>query len=146
MNGVARVILIRSQVFDWRRKDWVDDILPTLTVKKAGKFRGAGADLTVGSHFVGKGSVFLMNKLRISTGSADVWWDITTTGSPLPGEKKGTIDVGYFEAKGAEINLMDPKAPLVIQPGTFYVTVRSAGSANDFGCAFEGLERGGGAQ
>ena len=140
---MVEVLVVRTQVFDWRRKEFVDEVLPTLTVKKAAKFRGAAADLCVGSRYVGQGSVFLMNKLRLSTGSADVWWDIVTRGSPFPGEKEGTIDVGYFEAKGAELNLMDPKAPLAIQPGTFYVYVRDAGTANDFGCSFEGLERGG---
>lgn len=140
---MVEIIVVRSQIFDWRRKEWVDEILPTMTVKKAGKYRGTGADLTIGSHFVGQGSVFLMQKLRISSGSADVWWDITTTGTPSVGEKKGTLDVGYFQAKGEEINLMDPKAPLAIQPGTFSVIIRSAGTTNDFGCAFEGIERGG---
>lgn len=143
---MPEVILERKQIFDWRRKEWIDEILPTLTVKRAGKYRGAGADLCVGSHFVGQGSVFLMNKLRLATGSADVWWDLTTEGSPMIGEIRGTIDVGYFEAQGQETNLMDPLAPVVIQPGTFYVYVRDAGTAQDFGCAFEGLERGGGAE
>jgi hypothetical protein len=145
---MPEVSIVRTQVFDWRRKEWIDEILPTLTVKRAGKFRGDITDLCVGSHFVGAGSVFLMNKLRLSVGSADVWWDIVTTGSPMVGEVQGTIDVGYFESQGAETNLMDPEAPLVIQPGTFFVYMRigTYGSAQDFGCAFEGLERGGGAE
>jgi hypothetical protein len=143
---MPEVSIVRKQVFDWRKKEWIDEILPTLTVKRAGKYRGANADLCVGSHFVGAGSVFLMNKLRISTGSADVWWDIISEGSPMIGEVQGTIDVGYFEAQGQETNLMDPLAPVVIQPGTFYVYLRSAGTQGDFGCAFEGLERGGGAE
>jgi hypothetical protein len=140
---MPEVINVRKQVYDWRRKEYVDEILPTLTVKRAGKYRGAGADLCVGSHFVGAGSVFLLNKLRISSGSADAWWDIVTTGSPMVGEVQGTVDVGYLEAKGQETNLMDPNAPVSIQPGTFYVYVRSAGTANDFACALEGIERGG---
>jgi len=145
---MPEVQIRRNQVFDWRRKEWIDEILPTLTVKRAGKFRGADVDLCVGSHFVGQGSVFLMHKLRLSTGSADVWWDITTTGSPMVGEVQGTIDIGYFEAQGQETNLMDPLAPLAIQPGTFFVYMRigTYGSAQNFGCAFEGLERGGGAE
>ena len=143
---MPEVFLHRNQVYDWRRKEFVDEILPTLTVKRAGKYRGADADLCVGSHFVGQGSVFLLHKLRISSGSADVWWDIVSAGSPMIGEVQGTIDVGYFESQGQETNLMDPKAPIAIQPGTFYVYIRSAGTANDFGCALEGLERGGGAE
>lgn len=138
---MPEVLIHRNQVFDWRRKEFVDEILPTLTHKNAGKYRGAGADLVVGSHFVSSGSVYMLQKLRLSTGSADVWWDVTSSGSPLPGETKGTLDVGYFESKGAELNLMDPRQPLAIQPGTFFVTIRSAGSANDFGCALEGIER-----
>jgi hypothetical protein len=143
---MPQVIIERKQVFDWRRKEWIDEILPTLTVKRAGKYRGAGADLVVGSHFVGAGSVFLLNKLRISVGSAQSWWDLTSEGSPMIGEVQGTIDVGFLEAMGQETNLMDPNAPVVIQPGTFFVTVRNAGTATDYGCALEGLERGGGAE
>ena len=143
---MPKVIIIRKQVFDWRRKEWIDEVLPTLTVKRALKVRGAGADLVFGSHFVGQGSVFLLNKLRINVGSAQAWWDITTTGSPMIGEVQGSIDVGFLEAIGQETNLMDPLAPIAIQPGTFSVTIRSAGTATDYGCAFEGLERGGGAE
>ena len=146
---MPEVSIRRTQVFDWRRKEWIDEILPTLTVKRAGKYRGDVTDLCVGSHFVGAGSVFLMNKLRLSVGSADVWWDIVTSGSPMVGEVQGTIDVGYFESQGQETNLMDPLAPLAIQPGTFFIYMRIGtwlGSAQDFGCAFEGLERGGGAE
>jgi hypothetical protein len=139
---MPEVLITRKQVYDWRRKEFVDEVLPTLTAKRAGKFRGAAADLIVGSHFVGAGSVFLLNKLRISSGSAEVWWDITTVGSPMLGEVQGTVDVGYFEAQGQETNLMDPNAPVVLQPGTFFVTIRDAGTAKDFGCSLEGLERG----
>jgi hypothetical protein len=143
---MPKIIIVRNQVYDWRRKEYVDEILPTLTVKRAGKYRGADADLVVGSHLVGAGSVFLMNKLRISAGSAQTWWDITTTGSPMIGEVQGTVDVGFLEAIGQETNLMDPNAPIAIQPGTFFVNIRSAGTATDYGCSFEGLERGGGAE
>lgn len=140
---MPEITIHRKQVFDWRRQEFVDEVLPTLTHKNAGKYRGAGADLVVGSHHVGAGSVYLLHKLRLSSGSADCWWDLTSSGSPLPGETKGTLDCGYFEAKGAELNLMDPKQPIPIQPGTFFITIRSAGTANDFGCAIEGIERSG---
>lgn len=143
---MPEVKIVRKQIYDWRRKEFVDEILPTLTVKRALKARGAGADLVIGSHLVGAGSVFLLHKLRISAGSAQSWWDLTTTGSPMLGEVQGTIDVGFLEAIGAETNLMDPRAPVVIQPGTLFVNLRSAGSATDYGCALEGLERGGGAE
>jgi hypothetical protein len=130
---MPKIIIVRNQVYDWRRKEYVDEILPTLTVKRAGKYRGADADLVVGSHLVG-------------AGSAQTWWDITTTGSPMIGEVQGTVDVGFLEAIGQETNLMDPNAPIAIQPGTFFVNIRSAGTATDYGCSFEGLERGGGAE
>jgi len=138
------VNVVRKQVFDNRKAEFIDEILPTLTVKRAERIRGygsPGSDIKVGSHIIGPGSTFRLHFLRISAGSPEVWWIIKAKGSPItPYEHKGTIDVGYFEAKGGETNLMDPLAPKSIQPGTMEVWILGAGSAKWYGCAFEGLE------
>lgn len=136
------VIVQRKEILDWRRKEFVDDIMPTLTVKRAGRYRGTGADLKVGSHYIGPGSTLRLTHLRISSGSPEVWWIIKALGSPYKGEVRGTVDVGYFESKGGETNLMDPRAPKAIQPGTMEIWILSAGSAKWYGCSFEGLEVG----
>lgn len=131
----------RKEIFDWRRKDFVDDILPTLSVARAAKIRGTGTTVTAGSHRVGPGSTFLMTYLSIQSGSPGLWWSLTREGTPYPGELRGTVDVGYFEAKGAETRLGDIKSPVhSLGGGSFRIRLLSPGSAKDFGVAFEGIE------
>lgn len=131
----------RKEVYDYRRKDFVDEILPTLSIARANKIKGTGADLTIGSHRVGQGSTFLMTYLSIQSGSAKQWWSLVRKGTPFPGEHKGTVDVGYFEAEGVETRLGDVKSPVhSLGPGSFLIYFLDAGSDKYFGCAFEGIE------
>lgn len=131
----------RKELYDYRRKDFVDEILPTLSIARANKIRGAGTTVVAGSHRVGPGSTFLMTYLSIQSGSPDFWWALTREGTPYPGEHKGTIDVGYFEAKGIETRLGDIKSPVhTLGQGTFRIRFLTPGSTKDFGVAFEGVE------
>jgi hypothetical protein len=131
----------RTELLDYRKKEFIDEILPTLTIQRAAKIRGTGTTVVAGSHRVGPGSTFLMTYLSILSGSPDFWWVLTREGTPYPGEVKGTIDVGYFGSKGAETRIGNIKEPVhVLGPGTFRIRFLTPGSARDFGCAFEGLE------
>jgi len=131
----------RREVYDNRRKEFIDDIIPTLTIKRAWKHRGTGTTAKVGSHYVAAGSSFLMTYLCISTSSPDFWWSIVARGSPHPGEIKGTVDYGYFEAAGAETRIGNIKEPVhSFGPGTFEIYFITPGSTADFGLAFEGVE------
>jgi hypothetical protein len=131
----------RKELFDWRKKKWVDELLPTLSVARANKVRGTGTTVTAGSHRVGPGSSFLMTYLSIQSGSPGLWWSLTREGTPYPGEQRGTVDVGYFESKGVETRLGDVKSPVhVLGGGSFRIRLITPGSAKDFGVAFEGIE------
>jgi len=139
------VTVVRKEVMDWRKKEFIDELLPTLTVKRAARVRGygdPGSDITIGSHYVGAGSSFRMTQLRISMGTpgSGFWWSMSAQGTPYPGEDRGTVDVGFLEAAGGETNLMDPMAPKALGPGTFYIYALASGSAVYYGCSFEGLE------
>jgi hypothetical protein len=132
----------RNEVFDWRKKEWVDEILPTLTVKQAGIIRGTGATVTAGSHRIGQGSTLLITAFNIASGSPDFWWALTHEGTPFPGEKRGTIDCGYFGAKGETRVLGNVKEPIkVVGPGSMRLQFLTPGSAKDFSFSFEGVER-----
>jgi len=96
------ISIIRKQVYDYRKKEYIDEVLATLTVKRGARTRGAGADLLVGSHIVGPGSTFRMSKLRIGAGSTEVFWIIRALGSPFPGEIRGTVDIGYIFDAGTQ--------------------------------------------
>jgi len=138
---MVSVQTLRTEVVDYRKKEFINDFIPTLTVKSAARFRGEDIDILAGSHRIGQGSSFLLTYLSIQSGSPECWWVLTHEGTPLPGEKRGTIDVGYFEAKGVDTRLADKYAPVkAIGPGTMRVRILSAGSAKWYGAAFEGIE------
>ena len=137
----VEITIQRRELFDWRKKQWVDELLPTLSVARANKVRGTDTTVTAGSHRVGPGSSFLMTYFSLQSGSPGLWWSLTREGTPYPGEQRGTIDVGYFEAKGERTLLGDIKSPVkVLGGGTFRIRLITPGSAKDFGVAFEGIE------
>jgi hypothetical protein len=132
----------RNEVFDWRKKEFVDEILPTLTVKQAAQIRGAGISVLAGSHRIGQGSTLLITSFNVASGSPDFWWALTHEGTPFPGEKRGTIDVGYFGAKGETRLIGNVREPVkVVGPGTMRLQFITPGSAKIFGFSFEGVER-----
>jgi hypothetical protein len=131
----------RTELLDYRKKEFIDELLPTLTVKRAVKTRGTGSTVLGGSHYVGAGSSFLMTYLGVYSGSPGVHCGVVAKGSPYPGEVKGTIDYIYFEAKGGEVRLGNPKEPVhAFGPGTFQFYWVTPGSARDYFIAFEGVE------
>jgi len=133
----------RRELFDYRKKEFIDDIIPTLTVKRAVKRHvstGQGSVL-VGSHSVGAGSSFLMTYLGVATGTPQLYFVVRALGSPYPSEVRGTVDLIYFESKGAETRIGNIKEPVhALGPGTFEIITGSIGSASDVFCSFEGLE------
>lgn len=131
----------REEILDWRKKQFVDKILPTLTIQRAAQIRGAGITVTAGSHRVAPGSTYLMTYLSVQSGSSEFWYAITKTGTLAPGQVNGTVDVGYFQAKGVDTKLGGVQDPVhAFGPGTILVRFLTPGSARNYGLAFEGLE------
>jgi len=133
----------RREFFDYRKKEFIDDIIPTLTVKRAVRRHisaGQGSVL-VGSHRVGPGSSFLMTYLGLATGTPLMYFVIRAHGTPYPSEVRGSVDFIYFESKGMETRIGNIKEPVhTFGPGTFKISSGSIGSASDLYCSFEGLE------
>jgi len=133
----------RTELFDYRKKEFIDEIIPTLTVKRAVRRHisaGQGSVL-VGSHIVGPGSSFLMTYLGLATGTPQMYFAIRAHGTPYPSEVRGSIDVIYFESRGMETRIGNIKEPVhAFGPGTFKISTGSIGSASDVFCSFEGLE------
>ena len=131
----------RKEILDYRGKSFIDDILPTLTLQRSARVRGTGVTVTAGSHRVAPGSVFQMTYLSIQAGSPETWWALTKEGTLAPGQVNGTVDVGYFESKGAETRIGNIQTPVhSLGPGTFRLRLLALGTAKWFGAAFEGVE------
>ena len=138
---MPKIVVYRKERLDWRGKRFIDDIVPTLTIQRAALIRGTGVTVTAGSHRVAPGSTYLMTYLSVQSGSPEFWWAITKTGTLAPGQLNGTVDLGYFESKGAETRIGNIPEPVhSFGPGTMLVRFLTPGSAKNFGVAFEGLE------
>jgi hypothetical protein len=138
---MPEVKISRREIFDARKKSFIDDRIPDVTIQRAALIRGTGATVTAGSHRVTAGSVFQMTYLSVQSGSPNMWWAITKTGTLIPGQVNGTVDVGYFESQGAETRIGNITTPVhSFGPGTFNLRLLTPGSAKNFGVAFEGVE------
>jgi hypothetical protein len=139
----ADIRVNRAEIMDWRKKQFVDDILPTLVFQQSAQVRGEGVALVAGSHRISPGSVLLITKLSIAAGSAGLWWCITRqTGTLYPSEARGTIELGYFESKGMDMRLGNVKEPvLTVGPGSMWLRFVTIGSAVNYGFAIEGVEQ-----
>jgi len=133
------VTIIRRQRRDTIKGDFVDETLPTLTVKKAARAVTSTPAL-IGSHYVGVGSpstvekVWRITRLGLATGSPETWFAITHS-------RLGTVDpTRYFPTRGEQLDLGAYDAPLYCFPsGSVSVRVISTGSGV-FGFSMEGPE------
>jgi len=131
----------RHEILDLRKRQFIDQIVPTLTLMRAARVRGTGVTVTAGSHRVAPGSVFQMTYLSVQSGSAELWWTLTKEGTLAPGQVNGTVDIGYLQGKGAENRAGKVDEPVhSLGPGTFRIRLLTPGTARWFGAAFEGLE------
>jgi len=131
----------RREILDVRKRSFIDEIVPTLTLMRAARVRGTGVTVTAGSHRVAPGSVFQMTCFSVQSGSAELWWALTKTGTLAPGQVNGTVDVGYLQGKGAENRAGKWDEPVhSLGPGTFQLRLLTPGTARWFGTAFEGVE------
>ncbi|MGA2767986.1 MAG: hypothetical protein ABSF24_06685 [Candidatus Bathyarchaeia archaeon] len=131
----------RHEILDPRKRQFIDQIVPTLTLMRASRVRGTGVTVTAGSHRVAPGSVFQMTYLSIQAGSAELWWALTKTGTLAPGQINGTVDIGYLQGRGVENRSGKVDEPVhSLGPGTFQLRLLQLGSARWAGVAFEGVE------
>ncbi len=114
MSGTPyEVVIERKQKYDTSRKQWVRDIIPTSTVKKAKRLGTASADKLFGSTYPGAGSVFNVTNLRIDS-SPNLEFVVKA--------RQGTLDV----INGAYTGHGDLNSPLYSTAGSFQV--RALGS------------------
>ena len=130
----------RKKIYDPAFEQFVDEELPTVSVKDAGKFTvdgPAGATALLTRTFSG-GTAMRMTFLRVGADQPDKEIYLT--------DRQGTLDYIYLGTTGSELyretNLGAPDAPVHVVQGTFTITAGSvaAGTVN-FYVAYEGIVR-----
>lgn len=131
----------RRQQFDQRRQAFIDEVLPTLQLKRYVHTAAPAAGATIGSHRIGAGSMVRLTEVMVSSGSANSQIAFVFRGTPLiPHEQRGTIDTYYFAARGQERDVydLDKNAPAFGQGSLLFIAVEAGTKVN---VAFKGIER-----
>ncbi len=101
------VTVVRKEVLDLRRREFIDMVIPTIQVQRTNFANSPAASTVIGSHRVGPGSVFRLMEVAVGVGSASSTLTaviaMTHTGTPTtPFEQRGTRDLYTFQ-RGGEI-------------------------------------------
>ena len=123
----------RKEIYDPAFEEFVDEELPTVSVKAAGRAGDVAAGTAVVSFTgLGGGTVMRLTYLRVAA-NAETEFFLK--------DRSGTIDYPYLESKGDEVLLGAPDAPIHVVQGTFAIGLVNAGVAGTFIAAFEGVVR-----
>ena len=123
----------RKKIYDPAFEEFVDEELPTVSVKDAGRVSGIGHP---GSAIVRKtlsgGTVMRLTYLRVAAG-------VTT--EFFMRDRGGTFDYPYLEAAGAEVTLGAPDAPIHVVKGSFVIGFQGSYASGTRIAAYEGVVR-----
>ena len=123
----------RKKIYDPAFEEFVDEELPTVSVKGAGRVRNCKAGTAIATYTgLGGGTVMRLTYLRVAADGAQEFF---------LKDRGGTFDYPYLEAAGAEVILGEPKAPIHVIKGTFEIGLVTAGTAGTFIAAYEGVVR-----
>lgn len=123
----------RKEIYDPAFEEFVDVELPTVSVKDAGRESDVAAGTAIVSFTgLGGGTAMRLTYLRVAA---------STETEFFVKDRSGTIDYPYLEAKGDEVLLGAPDAPLHVVQGTFEIGLVNAGASGTFIAAFEGVVR-----
>ena len=125
----------RKKIYDPAFEEFVDEELPTVSVKGAGRTRGVGSgtEVALASYTgLGGGTVMRVTYLRVAAKEACEFY---------LKDRDGTFDYPYLEAAGAEVTLGAPYAPIHVVKGTFEIGLVNGGTQGTFIAAYEGIVR-----
>ncbi len=87
----VQLVVIRKEVLDHRRHEFIDMVIPTIQVSRTGLARSVAIGGVIGSHRVGPGSLFRILEVEVFSGSMAAIVGVTSTGTPqTPQEQRGT--------------------------------------------------------
>ncbi len=107
MSSGVQTFQTRKEFYDTRRREFIDEIIPTIQVQRANTANSPAANTVIGSHRIGPGSIFRLMEVAVGVGSASSTLTaiiaLTHTGTPItPYEQRGTRDLYTFQ-RGGEI-------------------------------------------
>ena len=123
----------RKKIYDPAFEQFVDEELPTVSVKGAGRVRNCKAGTAIATYIgLGGGTVMRLTYLRVAADGAQEFF---------LKDRGGTFDYPYIEAAGAEVTVGAPDAPIHVIKGTFEIGLVTAGTSGTFIAAYEGIVR-----
>lgn len=131
-----KVMHRRSFKRDPNRAEWVEDDLPTKTVKKGLSFISASAEDLVGSHTVSGTATMRLTYANMTTTQASGTYHL------FMADRDGTFDhLILGESNRSNITLMgDGNSPIHTVKGSFSIRTNTAISSGTVGVSFEGIE------
>ena len=123
----------RKKIYDPAFEQFVDEELPTVSVKDALRVSGVAHP---GSALVRKtlsgGTVMRLTYLRLAGGAETEFF---------MRDRGGTFDYPYLEAAGAEVTLGAPDAPIHVVKGSFVIGFEGSYASGTRIAAYEGVVR-----
>lgn len=123
----------RKQIYNPAWEEFVDEELPTVSVKDAHRLSGVGHP---GSALVRKtlsgGTVMRLTYLRVAAGAETEFF---------LRDRDGTFDYPYLEAAGAEVLLGAPNEPIHVVKGSFVMGLQGSYASGTRIAAYEGIVR-----
>jgi hypothetical protein len=128
------IVVQRKEVYDPSTTKYVDEELPTVTVKGYGReiHVGAGSALATFSG-LGGGTEMRLTFYRVSASTVPIEFYMRDRG--------GTFDVISIQTKGEEVAHAGPMDPLHVVRGTFEMGLLNTGTAGTFVASYEGVVR-----
>jgi len=127
-----KVDIIRKEIYDPSLQEYVDEELPTISVKAAVRSRNSKAGTALITHALGIGTEMRLTFYRVSAGTPTEFF---------MRDRGGTFDFPILESRGAEAAFGGPLDPLHIVRGTFEMGLVASGTSGTFIVAYEGIVR-----
>ncbi len=131
-------VIVRRKIFDPAKQRWIDEELPTYTLRMFGRTNSVTASTPIASAVVPPGSPatdtrsWLIARCRFYAGSPETKFSIVHS-------LYGTVDEVYFESPGEEVVTAGKLAPYTFPSGEVKVYLTTPGSAKSgFGVSMEG--------
>lgn len=139
-----KVFTVRKQIYDPSLERYVNEEIPTHTIKRARRLRTASADTVLASHYISSGT----NAVDAGTYG---YGSVARVSRFMYGANKeielyvkdrtGTIDYLYLPSAGRELMLSDSYKPVYTTEGTFKVCFMGSMTAGTYLCSFELIKR-----
>ena len=129
---MMQVTIAGKKIFDPSTQKYVDEELPTRTVKAAVRSRNSKAGTALITYALGGGTEMRLTFYRVSAG---------TPAEFFLRDRGGTFDFPFLEARGAEAAFGGASDPLHVIRGTFEMGLVNNGTAGTFIVAYEGIVR-----